>query len=189
MQISTLWNAQLFLPESQPNYIFSKLELHMAQSVFTPIKRLLQDFPDNEFYRDMGMLLPADIARYEQAGRVIPVTSDLLFGKSRSVEVAHLQRMYGTQYGLSVGALSFTTKGKASPFTVFEYLVKKSASGVGGVGSVEYVDGGNLVDPYIVLSNSKYLFYSAYVVRTFCPHIYTVSHNGGVTVSRHIINY
>lgn len=188
MRISTLWNAQLFLPESQPNYIFSKIEMYMAQSVFKPIKRMLQDFPDNEFYRDMGMLLPADIARYEQAGRVIPISSDLLFGKTRSVESVHLQRIYGTQYSLSVGALSFTTKGKAEPFAVFEYLVNRATAG-GWIGSVEYVDGGLLKEPYIVIANNRYLFYNAHFVNAFCPHIYTVSHNGGVTVSRHIINY
>jgi len=179
-----------FTPSSLPNYRLSQVQLYMAMLAHNSMKIVLKAFPQNKFFRDMGLLLTQDIINYEMLGRIIPEDSDLLFGLPQEILLdKKLKAQFGGHYSMSVGGIAFTTSGEAAPIDVFKYLARTAYKAQLFAGDLTYLEGGALREPVIVLSNSRYSFYNNQFVNRFIPHKAVESYNGGITYQRHIIKF
>jgi hypothetical protein len=189
LQITKLWNEAYFTPVSDPAYRLSDIQLSMAKTIHYNLLQVMKLFPDNRFYRDMGLLLAADRTAYEKQGRVIPETSDLAFGEPVALSQPANRRVFGREYSFSVGALQVTTEGPASLFDIFKTAVVMAREGRRArFGDIAYYAGGALAEPAACFSNSRYFYYDSLFLRRFFRVSYTASYNGGVTVNPYLVN-
>jgi len=189
IQITKLWNEAYFTPASDPAYRLSDIQLSMAKTIHYNLLQVMKLFPDNSFYRDMGLMLDKDRADAALTGRVIPETSDLAFGGPVALFQPANLRVFGRVYSFSVGALQLTTEGPASMFDIFKTAVVMAREGrKARFGDIAYYAGGALAEPAVCFSNSRYFYYDSLFLRRFFRVSYTTSYNGGVTINQYLVN-
>ncbi len=188
VQIKESFKEEYFTPRSKPAFKMSSIQRLMARRWHDQFVKVLRQFPDNKFFKDIGIVLEQDRIDFEREGRIIPETTDLSFGIPVELTPKSKQRIFGKFFTQGVGGVQVTVKGKVKIFDIFKILVRQAFLKKILFADVAYVEGGRVKNPYIYLSNEKRVIYNSRFARKFTSIIpYSRSVNGGITTRRLIV--
>jgi hypothetical protein len=187
IQITDQFNFDYFTSRTNARHQFSVVQRFMMRQWHEEFKKVLKLFPKNQFYKDIGILLPEDRRLYDVEGRNIPETIDLSFGLPVRLNKPDNKQLYGEWFTHGVGGVQLYTEGAQPLADVFKSLAKRIYGQKLQFGDLYYTSGGKLKLPVLSIGNSKYLLYREYFTSKYLPTPqFWYSTNGGYTLKRYL---
>jgi len=182
LQITDVWSEEYFTPRFHPQYRLTYIQRFMAKRLYDEILAILEMFPDTQFFKDIGLVLPEELPLYKRQNFNIPESSDLYYGLPVPYTGKSKKFVYGDWNTYSVGAIQLNIEGSLSIQEIFQQLVKTTYLHKLRLWDIALVSGGQLKDPYIYISNLKSVMYNARMTRRLRnKQRFITSDNGGIS--------